>query len=162
MRIDGLEGILEIEDFVSDEYCRVLIDHMETSGKKWRGDRPEITEHYFSDNELLNSVYDKIESLFNQENYYLRRFNAVQRALHGNGLDLHADTDGNSRIKFSTILYLNENFIGGYLVYPKQKLAVKPKPGKLVVHSGNVSHFVSSFNTEATRYYMTSFIFEKE
>lgn len=162
MRIDGLEGILEIDDFISDEYCRSLINYMESSGKNWIGDRPEITEHTFEDNELLDFVYERIQSLFNPERYQVRRFNAVQRALHGSGLDLHADTEGNQDIKFSTVLYLNDNFDGGYLVYPKQKLAIKPKPGKIVIHSGNVSHFVSSFNTEATRYYMTSFIFEKE
>ena len=162
MRIDWLDGILELEGFLSEEYCRVLIEYMETSGKKWRGNRPEITEHYFSANELLNSVYDKIESIFNQEKYYLRRSNAVHRALNGNGLDLHSDTEGNQSIKFSTILYLNDNFNGGYLVYPEKKLAVKPKPGKLVIHSGNISHFVSSFDTDAARYYMTSFIFQKD
>lgn len=162
MRIDGLEGILEIEDFISEEYCRVLIDYMESSGKNWIGDRPELTEYGFEDSELLDSVYERIQSLFNPEQYEVRRFNAVQRALQGRGLDLHADTEGNPNIKFSTILYLNENFTGGYLVYPEQRLAIKPKPGKMVIHSGDISHFVSSFNAEATRYYMTSFIFKKD
>ena len=165
MRIDGLEGILEIEEFISEEYCRALIDYMESNGKNWVdwvGNRPELTEHGFKDSELLDSVYERIQSLFNSELYRVRRFNAVQRALYGNGLDLHADTEGNADIKFSTILYLNDDFIGGYLVYPQQKLAIKPKPGKLVVHSGNISHFVSSFNQDAIRYYMTSFIFKKD
>jgi hypothetical protein len=162
VRIDGLEGILEIDDFISDEYCRALIDYMEESGQNWTGDRPEITEQCFDGTELLDFVYEGIEKLFNSEIYQVRRFNAVQRALYGNGLDLHADTEGNADIKFSTILYLNDDFIGGYLVYPQQKLAIKPKPGKLVVHSGNISHFVSSFNQDAIRYYMTSFIFKKD
>jgi hypothetical protein len=162
VHINGLEGILEIDNFISEEYCRVLIEYMEKSGKDWVGDRPEITEHCFEDNELLNSVYERIQSLFDSETYQVRRFNAVQRALHGNGLDLHADSEGNADIKFSTILYLNDSFIGGYLVYPEQKLAIKPKPGKLVIHSGNISHFVSAFNKDAIRYYMTSFIFRKD
>lgn len=162
MRIDGLEGIIEIDDFISEEYCRALIDHMETNEKNWTGDRPEITEYCFENNELLNSVYERIQSLFNSEQYLVRRFNAIQRALYGNGLDLHADAEGNANIKFSTILYLNNNFTGGYLVYPEQKLAIKPKPGKLVIHSSKISHFVSSFNQDAVRYYMASFIFEKE
>ena len=162
MQISDLEGVLEIDDFISKEYCHVLIEHMETSGKNWIGNRPEITEHAFENSKLLDFVYERIQSLFNPERYQVRRFNAVQRALYGSGLDLHADTEGNQDIKFSTVLYLNDNFDGGYLVYPKQKLAIKPKPGKLVVHSGNIGHFVSSFSPDVARYYMTSFIFEKE
>jgi hypothetical protein len=69
---------------------------------------------------------------------------------------------GNAKLLQHTFLYLNDNFNGGYLVYPEKKLAVKPKPGKLVIHSGNISHFVSSFDTDVARYYMTSFIFQKD
>lgn len=59
---------------------------------------------------------------------------------------------------FTTMMYLNDNFTGGEIFFPHENLEIKPKPGMLVLFSGDASlpHGVRQI-TEGTRYVNTTF-----
>jgi len=49
---------------------------------------------------------------------------------------------------FSCLIYLNDNFIGGEINFPKQNLVIKPEAGMLIAFPGNKNyeHSVSEFH----------------
>ena len=38
---------------------------------------------------------------------------------------------------FGTIVYLNDDYLGGEIFYPQYGIEVKPKAGSLIIHRGN-------------------------
>lgn len=60
-----------------------------------------------------------------------------------------------------SVLYLNDDFEGGELVYPYKGITIKPKPGLLVVHSGSEDyiHGVKKV-TKGIRYSISGCLFD--
>lgn len=59
---------------------------------------------------------------------------------------------------FTTMLYLNDNFEGGEIYFPVHEVTIKPKPGMLVLFSGDptMPHGINQI-TSGTRYVNTAF-----
>jgi predicted 2-oxoglutarate/Fe(II)-dependent dioxygenase YbiX len=51
-------------------------------------------------------------------------------------------TEKHNYAAYSTLLYFNENYVGGEISYPEYNLHYKPKAGDLVLHSVEVIHAV--------------------
>jgi hypothetical protein len=64
---------------------------------------------------------------------------------------------------FSGLLYLNDNYEGGEIVFPKQNISLKPKPGTLIFFSGDMN-FPHSVNEvlHGSRYNLVSFFWRSE
>lgn len=62
-------------------------------------------------------------------------------------------------VEIGSVAYLNDNFIGGEIVYPDLNFSYKPESGTLVLHRGSVVHGVSKLK-EGTRYMLTCFLFK--
>lgn len=71
---------------------------------------------------------------------------------------LHIDELGFEWREFSSILYLNDDFMGGRTEFPEQKVSVKPKAGMAIVFEANsrYPHLVSEVES-GTRYTIASF-----
>lgn len=80
----------------------------------------------------------------------------------GNGMDVHADNPPSLAHGIDTphglVLYLNDDYEGGEIYYPKFNIAIKPEAGSLVIHPGTIqySHGVSPV-ISGTRYATTAF-----
>jgi hypothetical protein len=78
----------------------------------------------------------------------------------GNGMKVHSDGDVPmpNPPKFGAVLYFNDNFSGGELVYDKLNIEYKPVAGDLVIHPGTkiYSHGVNNV-TSGARYVSTLF-----
>ena len=60
---------------------------------------------------------------------------------------------------FGSLIYLNDNFEGGQLYYPKQNFYVTPKPGMLAIHPGDEEHLHGVTEiTSGTRYTISSLV----
>lgn len=62
-------------------------------------------------------------------------------------------------VDIGSVLYLNDNFSGGHIVYPDLNFSYKPEAKTLVLHRGHVVHGVSEV-TEGDRYMLTCFLFK--
>jgi hypothetical protein len=52
----------------------------------------------------------------------------------GQGLGHHADQyDGNFRLRYSMVLYLNDDYEGGDLIFKNHDIVIKPEAGSLVI-----------------------------
>ena len=62
-------------------------------------------------------------------------------------------------VDIGSVLYLNDNFSGGEIVYPELNFSFKPEAKSLVLHRGHVLHGVSKV-TQGDRYMLTCFLFK--
>lgn len=154
-------GVYEISNFVSSKYIARLSERINEKTNKWVGDRQEILD-LFVEPDLLEPYYKLLQNLFTEQNYKIKKEHTIQKSCGGFGLDSHADEQGLKTIKYGTILYLNNNYTGGYLVYPTLNIAIKPEPGLLVIHKGNIPHFVANYNNDGERYFISRFLCEEE
>lgn len=58
----------------------------------------------------------------------------IKKYYVGRGLGPHADQyDGNMKLRYSMVLYLNDDYEGGELWFPNHDIIIKPKPGSLAI-----------------------------
>lgn len=62
-------------------------------------------------------------------------------------------------VDVGSVLYLNDNFSGGEIVYPDLNFSYKPEAKTLVLHRGHVMHGVSKV-ISGDRYMLTCFLFK--
>lgn len=79
----------------------------------------------------------------------------------------HNDSDGYSElskhISRGALYYINDDFDGGELIYPKKNISIKPEKNMLVVHgsSGDCLHGVNRI-TSGNRILSIGFFYEKD
>jgi hypothetical protein len=71
------------------------------------------------------------------------------------GMGWHSDDVLPGRA-FSGLLYLNDGYRGGYTAFRDLGVMLRPKPGRLCIYSGSVTHGVTDV-TEGERFTMPSF-----
>lgn len=58
----------------------------------------------------------------------------------GKKMDLHVDDLGSGENHLSAVLYLNEDYDGGSIVFPTHNLHIKPKKFELIIFPGNLNY----------------------
>ena len=94
----------------------------------------------------------------------IREFNTIQRHYPGSSLPAHTDKAYGTLPKYATVLYLNDDYLGGELYFSKLNLEFKFPKGSLVIFDTDDSyeHGVKEVLDGPTRYVITNFIFKKE
>ena len=64
----------------------------------------------------------------------------------------------NKTCMFGCVVYINNNFDGGELIYPQLESKFVPTPGTLIAHAGDEPHLVTTVS-RGTRYMLTCFIY---
>lgn len=70
----------------------------------------------------------------------VRWFPGMEQTPH---CDDMSDSDSKQQFKhryFGCIIYLNDDYGGGYTYYPEHNFSIKPKSGKLAIHLGDCNH----------------------
>ena len=169
------DGIYYIDDFLSKEEIDAMMSEcLDESGWSigegdWENNIKQCT--HFRD--IRQEINNRIEDVINNDqeesnsNTHINRL----RVSTGNGTDwalgVHADNheygDGRSvNVTKGYIIYFNDDFEGGETVYINKNIELKPKAGRMLVHSAYkdythaVKHVVSG-----TRYFITGFVFKK-
>lgn len=84
----------------------------------------------------INKYAEKFKGLRISQGEHLR----IMRYNEGGFYGVHADGGpGNVRI-LSTVLFLNDDFEGGELIFPNQDISIKPKAGQLVLFPSNYAY----------------------
>jgi hypothetical protein len=58
----------------------------------------------------------------------------------GKKMDLHVDDLGSGENHLSAVLYINEDYSGGSIVFPTHNLHIKPKKFDLIIFPGNLNY----------------------
>lgn len=89
-------------------------------------------DKYFEGNQLDKSLYK-----FNDENYYIKKWNA------DSSMGPHTDGQYNEdNLALSIVIYLNDSYEGGEINFPEKNITIKPKLGSAVIFSSNILHQV--------------------
>lgn len=121
----------------------------------------------------LLSVYAKIKDLVYPE-YEILPDLSITRLETGQSMYVHADSPGEDSqdiiysddpygtchvVKYGTVVYLNDDYSGGEIYYPKRNISYKPKAGDLIIHSAfdEYSHGVKEV-LSGTRYVYANFM----
>jgi len=172
VRVHG--DIVIIEDVINLERCNQIIEECEKKGRYKKSstvaeqsgfkgnilvtprtsqsiDISHNTNLKELDKFLLNmfiggvNVAEKELDLFEGFGHSCDEGYALLRYREGDGYTEHTDAmaESNPRI-VSMLLYLNDDFEGGELVFNRQDLEIKPKAGSIVVFPSNWTHPHSS------------------
>jgi hypothetical protein len=169
----------EYENFLTEEEVSTLLDIARAtpeSGWETSETNPQ-PEHYdgkalnLVDNEIsrpiIDAINDRIFNLFGNTTQMINTGSIVRnsseiqpKGLHRDDVDLSSPT-GRCDCTYGIIMYLNEDFTGGKLVYPELDIEYTPKRGVLLVHRAGELHGVTEI-TSGMRYSMTAFMWGME
>jgi hypothetical protein len=178
-----MDDILIIEDFITDEELSIIIKDCLDENNWLRAndevhDKSETADywdgknkHVLSDetSEALDAILKRIKKELDNDLEESNTNKLLQRMFPNEQLSWalppHADTGEHKDSKYVTrgyILYYNDNYDGGEIVYVNKDISIKPKAKMLVCHPGSeeYKHGVSKVYN-GTRYMTTGFIFER-
>lgn len=116
----------------------------------------KIKEFIEKEYKLNSEIYPDIASIN-------RWFPGMFQSPHADDM-INAGVTGYEHRMFGSIIYLNNNYLGGRTYYPNHNFEIIPEIGKLAVHPGDVEHLHGVTTIEENiRYTISSFwTFEKE
>jgi len=110
------------------------------------------------------SVHDIDPSIVTEIGYHTQKWEPGAYArLHSDNTDEHGKSGAFTRSRYAAFLYLNDDFNGGLLKFPKQDISINPKVGMLATFDGgfNNMHEVTLI-TDGVRYTIGSFWDDRE
>ena len=167
MKIINLDKhVIMVKDIVTKEESNFLINIAKSASyeewdayRKSLGEKAEITKFAYGDWKkqilwlqgtsklfeetqfLLDSINTKCISVINnyyEKDYVLYPLYNIFKFKEGDFMKEHHDSGLSLDIKLGMVVYLNENYDGGEIYYPKVNLQVKPIARSLVVHPANI------------------------
>jgi hypothetical protein len=114
--------------------------------------------------EAVASVHDLDPDTISQIGYHTQKWEPGAYArMHSDNTDEHGNSGAFSRSRYAAFLYLNDDFSGGLLKFPKQDLEIAPKAGMLAAFDGgfNNMHEVTLIES-GVRYTIGSFWDDRE
>lgn len=160
------EDVIKIVDnFVSDEECKTIIDYMNNQKDPsfWIiNNTRQMIVNANSDIilKILLEYLDKIKKILNRNNLYITEY-MLSRYNEGFMMNVHTDLeDGKEHFAVSAVAYLNDDFTGGDIVFPRQKFRHSPKSGQIILFDSKLEknmHGVEPVNS-GIRYAMPIWI----
>jgi hypothetical protein len=114
--------------------------------------------------DAVASVHDLDPSTIVQIGYHTQKWEPGAFArLHSDNTDEHGNSGAFTRSRYAAFLYLNEDFDGGLLKFPKSDVEISPKVGMLAAFDGgfNNMHEVTLIES-GVRYTIGSFWDDRE
>lgn len=158
-----LNTIREYENFITEEESQTLLNIVSnTVEKDWFSGDPKNNWYGktlpLENNAILNNIYQKITLIFDNE-WKINHIALIQRFNSNfSTIGRHSDEVGHPDIRYGAVIYLNDDYVGGEIIYPDLDIQIKPKARSMVLHPGSVDHLVSPVQPGNTRYMLTTFI----
>jgi hypothetical protein len=157
-----IEYTTNLKRFCMEKFGRDDVENLVAEGKF------EITQNWNDKNlnikhmDLYRKLHTRLSDLvkISGEDLHLSGFATIQRMQEGVELKSHTDQHTDPSIKYATILYLNDDYVGGELVFEKNGLEIKPEKRSLLIFPGNdeFEHGVKHVGKGPIRYVLVGFI----
>ena len=161
------EPIIVLSDeFLDKEDCqRILnlqkqLENSRTAKNKIKDYRKSLVTLVDEEDDVIKKVKKRIAELFGldgngMEKLQLQKY--PEGGYHKEHLDAKSEDhfqkdESFSQRKYSIIIYLNDDFIGGETVFPKKNISIKPLRGRLLLFSNmlNETNYVHPFSSHAS------------
>lgn len=169
MKIKNLQVIEEFIEKDDQVFIMSVLKQLEIDNKfnNWNGGRlllinPEIPEIYTFLKKYSQRILDLYKDFFNYKLYLQEFFLAIFP--EGASMKAHIDSDGTDRsFVISAVLYLNDDFTGGEIVFPNLNFEYKPKARSLVAFQGYGIEYLHEVKTlESGKRYTIPLVFTKD
>jgi hypothetical protein len=170
------ENIFYIENFISDTDIEEVLANVGSWTLRRQDHHEKISFSIFESEEAINKfkklVEDKVSIVTNNKDQKLRKISMLQKysptdssplAL-GYHYENHPECDYESRwITLGVVLYLNDGYTGGELIFEHKPIEFAPKKGTLIVFpaSEEYSHAVKQV-TGKDRIVYSAFVYAKQ
>jgi hypothetical protein len=154
-----MKDIKVIDSFLSKEECNILLNEAKNASK-WESNG--LYNNYKSNNhDLMRTIKYRLDEIFNNE-YHIQILRMIHKTDINSKWLYHSDDEGGNDIKYGVVIYLNDDFEGGFTIYRDLGYQVIPKAGTLVIHPAN-KNFIHSVSEvfSGERYTVTTFAREK-
>lgn len=155
--------IVLTDEFLNQKDCqRILnlqtqLENSTTSMNRIKDYRKSLVTLVDEEDSIIKKVKKKIAKSFGLDGKGMEKMQ-LQKYPEGGYYKEHFDAKSEdhyqkdksfSQRKYSIIIYLNDNFIGGETVFPKKNISVKPLQGRLLLFSNmlNETNYVHPFSS---------------
>lgn len=155
--------VREYENFIQDDELSYLLDIINNSVESDWFSGDENNSWYGKNlvlgyDDCLNKITVRVQKIFDID-WKINNIGIIHRFKSDfTTIGKHTDEVGHPEIKYGAVIYLNDDYEGGEIVYPDLDLVIKPKSKSLVIHPGNIAHLVNDVKPGKTRYMLTTFI----
>jgi hypothetical protein len=180
------KNIVLVKNIVTPEESSFLINMIENATEQeWAGYKNNVDSNGIEINaaygnwktQMLNLEFapnllerarvllDDIQERCNREikenygkDYVVDNLYSIYRFQEGDMMHEHHDSGLSPKIKNGVVIYLNDDFEGGEIYYPKVKIEIKPVANALLIHPANMiyRHGVKPV-TNGSRYSLAGF-----
>lgn len=154
--------LLSVESFLTeDERLELLCEAFSANEKAWYGGAVKPENYWVGKklpyvSETMKTLDFRISGYF--QNYErISPFHSIQRIPMNDYMGEHNDKNIPEN-RYGCVAYINDDYEGGELVYPRLGISIKPKAGMLVIHSSEEPHLINTV-TGKTRYMITCFVY---
>jgi hypothetical protein len=151
----------EIFDFIAglteEDWVGHYMDHLRDKAEKEFGTRDieslqkegkmEITDNWadknimFTGQEIKGRINEGISKIVSYDpNLFFAGSGTIQRQYEGSDLKVHVDNHVDPYVAYAAVIYLNDDYVHGEVIFPEQGLELKPEPGTLLMFSSGESH----------------------
>tara|TARA_B100001939_G_C16882598_1_gene591642 strand:+ start:313 stop:912 length:600 start_codon:yes stop_codon:yes gene_type:complete len=155
--------IVLLDKFLDKEDCKrilklqIQLENSTTSTNRIKDYRKSLVTLVDEEDSIIKKVKKKIAKSFGLDGKGMEKMQ-LQKYPEGGYYKEHFDAKSEdhyqkdksfSQRKYSIIIYLNDNFIGGETVFPKKNISVKPLQGRLLLFSNmlNETNYVHPFSS---------------
>jgi hypothetical protein len=117
------------------------------------------------DQKTCRSIYERLSGVFvDMPELEFQGAGSIQRQYEGIKLNYHVDSESNPSVAYAAVMYVNDDFAGGELHFPKLDVKFKPKAKDLIVFpsADEYLHGVLPVEAGPTRYAIPAFINYRE
>lgn len=151
--------------FIEEQYGVKTMEEAQALGHEIKIDEDWVDKNAtLSNSDVCANINTRLLSLFSQfPELELQGVGSIQRQYEGVELSYHVDSESKPNVAFACVLYVNDDFVGGELHFPRIDVTYKPKRGALIVFpsSGEYFHGVLPVGAGPTRYALPTFVDRK-
>lgn len=157
------ESLLE---FIQTQYGVSTFEEAAEKGYKMSVDSNWVDKNAtIKDQETSGSIFQRFNSvLADTPDLEFQGAGSLQRQYEGVNLNYHVDSESNPSVAYAAVMYINGDFNGGELHFPKIDIKFKPRAKDLIVFpsSDEYLHGVLPVEAGPTRYVIPTFVHYKE
>lgn len=141
---DNTANIRRIKNFIKPEDAKLLIATVNASGPvdtdgQWSGMIWNNPETNAISNQYALNVISAFKTQYSVD-CQMCGGNYIVKWETGKSMDLHVDDLGSGENHISAVLYLNEGYEGGEIVFPTHDLTIEPEAYELIMFPGNLNY----------------------
>ena len=145
-----------LENFNRDDYENCINEGLVDSKEYFKGKTLLIQNDQF-----IKFLCSKIQNILKDQTLIADAFSTIHRLKNGWNMDAHID-DGNSisNMIYSSVIYPNDNYIGGEINFVNLGIKIKPIAKSIILFPSNLEHCVEPVIGNNIRYSCPGFIFK--